>query len=125
MNFKENKTFSDFDFIITLAYEFNAVILYEPLVFRRIHEENYIHSTWEKSMYDGIEIIEENRNRLPGKIARDSLFRLHIDFGENYLKLKRYRDAIKQFNKAWKNKPLAIVPVKKMLKTFLYYLKGG
>ena len=50
------------------------------------------------------------------------MFRLHIDFGEKYLKHKQYLAAIKQFNKAWLNRPLTLVPAKKMAKTFLSFL---
>ena len=60
--FKEEKNFSDIDFIISLAQHFNAIILYEPLVYRRLHNSNYIHSTWTKSYYEGIKIIEDNKD---------------------------------------------------------------
>lgn len=123
--FIEEKSFSDVDFIIALATHFKAVILYEDLVYRRIHEENYIHSTWEKSYYEGIEIIEfyKNNNQLPDAIARDSLFRAHINFGEKYLSLDKKRKAFSQFFLAWKNKPLSIIPLRKIGKTLLRYFK--
>jgi glycosyltransferase involved in cell wall biosynthesis len=124
-NFKEDKTFSDFEFIIALAYHFNAVILYEPLVFRRIHQNNYIHSTWVKSMDEGIQIIRNHRQLISSKLASHSLFRIYIDFGEKYLEQKQYWNAFRQFNKAWINKPLTVVPAKKMAKTFLKYLRGS
>lgn len=120
--FKEDKVFTDFEFIISLAWHYSAVILYEPLVYRRIHSANYSPPNWEKTMLEGIEIIEENKNRIPAKIARNSMFRLHIDFGEKYLKHKQHLAAIKQFNKAWLNRPLSRIPAKKMAKTILSYL---
>ena len=119
-HFKEDKTFSDFEFIISLAWHFLSVILYEPLVYRRIHKQNYSPPNWEKTMWDGIKIIEKNRSRLPSKIARNSLFRIHIDFGEKYLQRKQYRPALKQFKQAWLKQPLSFIPAKKkMAKTLL------
>ncbi|MGZ8553404.1 MAG: glycosyltransferase family 2 protein, partial [Chitinophagaceae bacterium] len=56
--FKETASFSDVDFIINLAWHFKAVIIYEPLVYRRIHEGNCNQANWENSNYEGIEIIE-------------------------------------------------------------------
>ena len=118
-HFKEDKTFSDFEFIISLAWHFLSVILYEPLVYRRIHKQNYSPPNWEKTMWEGIEIIEKNRSRLPSKIARNSLFRIHIDFGEKYLQRKQYRPALKQFKQAWLKQPLSFISAKKMAKTLL------
>ena len=123
--FQEHQTFTDFEFIISLAYHFNAVILYEPLVFRRIHQTNYIHSNWKQSMDEGIEIIRKHRSMISKEIANNSLFRLHIDYGEKYLELRQYWNAIKQFNKAWLNKPLTIIPAKKITKSLWKLLKGS
>ncbi len=119
--FKEEKTFSDFDFIIALAYHFNAVILYEPLVYRRLHNLNYIHPNWTKSYFEGIDIIEEHRNKklLPASIARNALFRLYIDFGEKYSVAKKPGKATAKFFKAWLNKPFSIAPLKKTLKALI------
>ena len=38
--FDETKPFSDIDFITKLASRFKAVILYEPLLYRRLHDTN-------------------------------------------------------------------------------------
>src|SRR6185295_9653685 len=38
--FDETKPFSDIDFILKLASHFKAVILYEPLLYRRLHGAN-------------------------------------------------------------------------------------
>jgi glycosyltransferase involved in cell wall biosynthesis len=121
--FREAKSFSDIDFIINLAYHFKGVILYEPLVFRRLHTENYIHANWEKSYYEGIEIIEIYKEKLPAKIVRSALFRLYIDFGEVYMRKRKKKKAISIFREAWKNKPLSIIPLKKMAKAILYFSK--
>jgi len=122
--FKEEKSFSDLDFIITLASHFKAVILFEPLVFRRLHDANYITPNWEKSYYEGIEIIKSNREKLPSSIFRNALFRTYIDLGEKCLLYRQRIKAIKKFLKGWQYKPLSIVPLKKTAKTILYYLRG-
>lgn len=122
-NFKETGSFSDVDFIIRLARHFKAIIIYEPLVYRRIHDGNYNQSNWERSNYEGIEIIESYKKSLSSKIARDALFRLYINFGEQHLQHKVKGKAIKFFLKAWKNKPLSIVPLKKTAKAVLYIFK--
>lgn len=117
--FKEEKSFSDFDFIVSLALNFKAVIIYEPLIFRRLHDENYIIPTWEKSYYEGKTIINENRSLLPPATYNDAMFRLHMNFGETCLRNKKKIKAINNFLKAWKYKPVSILPLKKAAKTVL------
>jgi len=121
--FIEEKTFSDVEFICNLAYNFKGVILYEPLVYRRLHDENYINPNWEKSFYEGIAIIQSYRDKLPPEIWRNALFRSYINFGEKCLRYKKRRKAINNFLNAWQHKILSIVPIKKIIKTFFYYLK--
>jgi len=122
--FKEEKSFSDVEFIYNLAYYFKAVILYEPLVFRRLHASNYITPNWEKSNFEGIEIIKSFKDELPAKIFSYSLFKVHLNFGEKYLKEKERKKALSMYFLAWRYKPLSIVPVKKIAKTILYSLTG-
>ena len=123
--FKEVKSFSDVDFIINLARHFKAVVLYEPLVYRRIHDENYIHLNWEKSYYEGLEIIQSYKgdDLLSSKIIRNALFRVYINFGEDCLQHKEHAKAIRNFFNAWRKKPFSIVPLKKGVKAILYYFK--
>jgi glycosyltransferase involved in cell wall biosynthesis len=122
-SFKEAKSFSDTDFIIALAKNFKAVILYEPLVFRRLHDANYITPNWKKSYYEGIDVIEEYKKDLPWKISHSAFFRLYINFGESCLKHSEKKEAVKQFFKAWKYAPFSIVPLKKIGKTLLLQQK--
>jgi glycosyltransferase involved in cell wall biosynthesis len=122
--FKEEKSFSDIEFIISLASYFKAVILYEPLVFRRLHDSNYITFNWEKSYFEGIEIIKSYRGKLPPAIAKNALFRTYMDFGEKCLVYRQRKKAIIKFFKGWQYKPLSIVPLKKTAKAVLYYLRG-
>jgi len=122
--FKEEKSFSDLDFIVGLALNFKAIIIYEPLVFRRLHDDNYIITTWEKSYNEGRAIIRENKNLLPEKTYKNAMFRLHTNFGETCLRYKKKRKALNNFFKAWKYKPVSIIPLKKAAKTLVFFLKG-
>jgi len=121
--FNETKSYSDVDFILELAYHFKAVILYEPLLFRRLHDANYNYSAWEKGHHEGIEIIQSNKSRIDRNIFRDALFRSHINFGEDYIFHKRSGKAIGQFFKAWENNIFSIIPIKKMAKAILFFFR--
>jgi glycosyltransferase involved in cell wall biosynthesis len=115
--FKEEKSFSDADFIINLAFHNKGIILYEPLVFRRLHNESYSNPNWIKSYEEGIRIIDGYRDQLPGEIYRNALFRLHLNFGESFLQRKKNKQAAGEFFIAWKYKPFSIIPLKKILKS--------
>ena len=117
--FREEKSFSDVDLIASLACHFPGIILYEPLVFRRLHNSNYITNNWEKSYEEGIELIKSYRNRLPGNIYRNALHQLYINYGEKWLALRSKHYARQQFFLAWKQKPLSIIPLRKLMKTIL------
>jgi glycosyltransferase involved in cell wall biosynthesis len=121
--FDETKPFSDVDFILNLARHFKAVILFEPLLYRRLHEANDSSSNWEKGYEEGIRLIRRYKKELPRKVARDAFFRLYMNFGEDCLVNKERRKAINNFFKGWRNKPTSIIPLKKMGKTIVYYFK--
>jgi len=123
--FKETGAFSDFDFIATLAFYHTAVVLYEPLFFRRLHNENYIATTWKKSYYAGIASILtfKNENKLQPALANDALFRLHINFGSDALLYNKKKLALLNFCKAWRFKFFSIVPLKKIAKAILHFKK--
>lgn len=120
---KEEKPISDMEFILTLANNFNAVILYEPLFYRRLHNANYSSVNWVKRHKQGIELIRSYKAFLPAKLFADSLFKSYINFGEHYLKYNNSGRAITQFLNAWRNRPFSIVPLKKMAKAVLCALK--
>lgn len=122
--FIEAKSFSDIDFIASLCFHFKAVILYESLVYRRLHDSNYITPNWEKSYYEGIELIKRYRKKLPSAIARNALFKTYINFGEKYLGNKKSKKAISQFFLSWQYNPLSIVPLKKSIKAVIIYLRN-
>ncbi|HSU27247.1 MAG TPA: glycosyltransferase family A protein [Chitinophagaceae bacterium] len=123
--FIEEKSFSDIDFIIQLAWQYPAVILYEPLFFRRLHADNYITPNWVKSFHEGADVIKKYRanKKLPAKNANDALFRLYINFGEKYLGYKKHGKAISRFLKAWLYKRVSIVPIKKTGKAIVYFFR--
>lgn len=121
--FDESKPFSDIDYILKLASYFKAVILYEPLLYRRLHDSNDSNQNWIKGFTQGVELIEKYKHRLPKKIACDALFRLHIDFGEHCLLHRKKWEAFFNFYKAWSNKRCSIIPLKKTAKLALQVLK--
>lgn len=123
-HFREVKAFSDVDFIATLAYHFNGVILYEPLVFRRLHDASYSNPVWVKSYYEGVQLIHDFKDKLPADVFRSAMFRLYVNFGEDYLRVKKRLNATGKFFKAWTYKPFSIVPMKKTGKAALRLLRN-
>ena len=123
-DFDETKPFSDVNFFLRLASHFNAVILYEPLLYRRLHDNNDSGSNWLLGYEQGIRMIHDFENRLPRGIARDALFRLYVNFGEDYLARRNPKHAIMKFLRAWRNKPASVVPFKKIAKSILHWLKN-
>lgn len=123
--FDETKPFSDPDFILNLASLFTGVIIYEPLFFRRLHEMSDSHEFWENRYVEWAGVIESYRykKQLPSREARAALFKLYINFGEKYLLYKEEQKAAGVFFRAWTNKPLSIVPLKKIVKSIWYTLK--
>jgi glycosyltransferase involved in cell wall biosynthesis len=123
--FNENYRFADPEFIYRLAWHFEAVVLYEPLFFHRIHESNYTKVQREDSHAEGIAVIREchKKNMLPAAMTKDALFRSYIHFGEKCIQYKKRATAIGSFFRAWQQKPFSIVPFKKTGKAILSYLQ--
>ncbi len=121
--FAEDMTFSDTAFIIRLAEYHDAVILYEPLFFRRLHDSNYIHTTWERSCLDGIKIIRANRKKLPRPLAAKAIYKACVQLGEKYLRADRRKDALLYFVKAWRHRPFSFMACRKLGKGLLYWLR--
>jgi glycosyltransferase involved in cell wall biosynthesis len=124
--FSETNIFADPEFVFRIAYHCKAVILYESLIFRRLHDTNYSVLNWEASHQQGIDVIRlyRNKNMLPSKLATDVLFRSYINFGEKCLRYKMKKQAIESFINAWKQKPFNITAYKKIAKALISYLKG-
>jgi len=123
--FDEKKLFSDPDFILSLACHHKAVLLYEPLYYRRLHEQSDSGEHWEKGYTDWVIVIQSYRARklITASVAAESLFKLYVNCGEKCLQKNQKTKAIKNFLKSWKNKPFSIIPVKKTAKAVLSYLK--
>jgi glycosyltransferase involved in cell wall biosynthesis len=123
--FSETQVFSDPEFLFRIAYYYKAIILYEPLIYRRLHDTNFSVLNWEASHKQGIDVIRSFRNKkmLHSKLATDVLFRSHINFGEKCLRYKMNKQAIESFINAWKQKPLSFMSYKKITKALLSYLK--
>ena len=121
--FKDTKPLSDLDFILNLANTFNAVILYEPLFYRRLHNTNYSSLHWAKRQHQGLEMIRSYKNLLPRELISESLYKSYINFGEHYLLHNENAKAIYQFFNAWKYNSFSVVPLKKIAKAILHAFK--
>jgi glycosyltransferase involved in cell wall biosynthesis len=117
--FDESSQFAKMDLIMKLYKNFKAVILYEPLLYRRLHDSNISSLAWEKGYKDGVALIQFYKNNLPPEIANDALFRLYMNFGEDCLLHNERKKALINFFNGWKNKPASIVPLKKIGKAIL------
>ncbi|HMK02622.1 MAG TPA: glycosyltransferase family A protein [Ferruginibacter sp.] len=122
-HFAKNTPSSDVEFLLGLALQFKAVILYEPLLYRRLHDTGFSIMNWERGYEEGIHVINKYKTHLPAKVAADSLFRLYLNRGEKYLGHKRRGRALGSFLKAWMKKPSSFIPLKKSAKAFLSFLK--
>ncbi|MES1220934.1 MAG: glycosyltransferase family A protein [Bacteroidota bacterium] len=109
----ESSSFTTMDLILKLAKHFKAVILYEPLLYRRLHDSNISGAGWERGYNDGVAMIRYYKNNLPPKIVSNALFSLYMNFGEDCLLHKKRKKALINFFNGWKNKPASIVPLKK------------
>jgi glycosyltransferase involved in cell wall biosynthesis len=123
--FSENKEFADVEFILQLAAHFKAVVLFQPLVYRRLHASNHSAANWERSYQEGITLYQSYQKKavVPASVVREALFKIHIRFGEAYLKSKSRKKAVYQHLKAWTYQPFNIIPLKKVGKSVLHYFK--
>jgi len=123
--FDETKLFSDPDFILSLACHYKGVLLYEPLYYRRLHEQSDSDEHWEKGYTDWVSVIQsyQARKHIQASEAKEALFKLYINYGEKCLRKKYRVKSIKNFLKAWINKPFSIIPVKKTAKAILSFFK--
>lgn len=120
---EEEMPISHISFILSLAKCFKGIILYEPLSYRRMHDSSYSTVNYVKRHYDGLKLIGQYKSSLPPKLYADTLFKSHINFGGKYLEYKKEGKAIQQFLQAWKYKPLSSIPMRRIGKAFLQFLK--
>lgn len=112
---------SDVEFLLDLAIHLSAVILYEPLLYRRLHDAGFSINNWERGYEEGIAVTVKYRNnkKLLPAIASNALFRLYINYGESCYARKKRTKAMGKLIKAWSYKPFSIVPFKKTMKVIL------
>lgn len=119
--YKESMSLPDVVFILNLTRSFKGIILYEPLFFRRVHESSDSTKHHFERHLEGVRLIKNYKHQLSRNVFSDALFRSHINFGEVCFRQSQKRMAIQQFFKAWRYRPLSIVPIKKMTKTFFTF----
>jgi glycosyltransferase involved in cell wall biosynthesis len=108
-------------FILALASQFKGCILYEPLLHRRMHDNNYSSLHQAKRHHDGIELIKHYKKELPKRLFAETLIKSHLNFGEICLHSGKRQKAIREFLQAWKYGPLNFVPPKKIAKALLHF----
>jgi Glycosyltransferases involved in cell wall biogenesis len=108
------------EFIILLASHFTGIILYEPLLFRRLHDLNTSSIVWKDREEEGFRLLIKYKELVPAKVAQDAMFRAYINSGENHLLHKQNLKAIRRFFTAFSYKPFSIIPAKKIAKAILY-----
>jgi glycosyltransferase involved in cell wall biosynthesis len=123
--FSETRIFNDYEFIGNLTHSFSAAIVHEPLLLRRLHNANSIDIYSDELAEEYVEAIQSFKSKymLPAKIADNLVFVARINHGNIYLENKKWGRAITDYITAWRVKPLSIVPLKKIAKASLYYLK--
>ncbi len=117
----ESSPGSDVDFLLELALHHPALILYEPLLQRRLHPTSFSSSNWEYGYQEGMALIRRYRQKgaLPAADAREALFRLYIRYGQSFCSRKKKSKALTKFYRAWRCKPFSLVPLKKTMKLVL------
>jgi glycosyltransferase involved in cell wall biosynthesis len=124
--FNENRMFTDFSFMGNLAYHYKAAILYEPLLKRRLHEFNSIHSYTASLKDEHFSAIKEylHKGMLPKKIARQAFFLTHVKTGNALANSGKYLQAIKSYLRGWYVKPFSVIPFKKLMRLSFRYISS-
>lgn len=119
--FDEEIKFCDNYFLGNLAHEFDAVVIFEPLLFRRVHQSNHSRENWVENFKEGVKVIKEYKRKefLAVKQANQALFKMYLSWGEKSIKCKKWKMAFIAFLNAWKFKPLSVIPIKKTVKAII------
>lgn len=114
--FEENRTFADFKFIGNLTYHFKGVILYEPLLKRRIHQSNSINTYGKELNSEYVETLKFYRqnNMLSRPVFTDGLFKYYVD---RITYANKASERLASVFNAISIKPFSIIPIKKLLKS--------
>lgn len=120
--FRETRIFNDYEFIGKLCYHFDAAILYEPLLLRRLHNANSINIYSDELAQEYMEAVRLFRKEkmIPTLLASQLLYTTAMNTGNVYLQQKQWQKAINIYLAGWRYKPFSIVPLKKLLKTILH-----
>ncbi len=112
---------ADIGFLTGLASEHTGAVIYDPLLYRRIHSQNFSAREWKHGYEEGLAMARQFKinGKLRSQDARRFLFKLHINYGEKCRIKKLPGDSLLQFAKAWRYRPFSIVPAKKMGKLLL------
>lgn len=102
------------EFILGLAAYYKGIVIYEPLLQRRLHESNTSVLEWENREKEGIRILKKYGKLVPRHIANEILFKAYVNSGENYLSHNKNGKAIACFFHAWSKRPISIIPLKKI-----------
>jgi glycosyltransferase involved in cell wall biosynthesis len=123
--FDENVPFSDFDFLAKIAFNFKGILLYEPLLYRRIHATNHssIDSFHMQQYYLTTLISYGKKKMLPYRIVKQTIFKAYVHLGEWCLLHGKWLKALKYFTISWRYNQLTITPLKKNIKAILYPFK--
>lgn len=120
--FRETRIFNDYEFIGKLCYHFDAAILHEPLLLRRLHQTNSINIYSDELAQEYMEAVRLFRKEkmIQASLANQLLYTTAINTGNVYLLQKQWRKAINIYLAGWQYKPFSMVPLKKLLKTILH-----
>ena len=104
---------------MNLARHYKGIVLYEPLLKRRIHQSNHSSDNWLVSYSNAIDMINNYKEQIPAYLIKEVMFKMFINAGEGHLRRKQKINAIGKFFKAWSYRPLSIVPIKKIAKAVI------
>lgn len=116
--FEENRTFADFKFIGNLTYHFKSVILYEPLIKRRIHPSNSIYTYGRELSNEYVESLEFylKNNMLNSDVYSKGLFKYYVN---GITTSENISGRWGHFFNAIRIKPFSLIPFKKIIKSTL------
>ncbi len=118
LSFNEDRIFTDYSFIGRLAFDRKGVMIYEPLLYRRLHATNNTGTNWAldfKEYQDTIKRYIAEGKIAKGKVAH-SLYLSYINLGEKYLKNRYRRKAIYSYLQGWIYEPFNLITFKKIIK---------
>lgn len=119
--FRENRTFTDFSFITNLASKYIGIVIYIPLLKRRLHGGNNTTFNWVADYDEHIETIQRYKHdgRLSHAFANRVMFVVSISKGIGYMKYGQPQLARKAFIQSWQYNKMSIIPFKKIIRSYV------